>query len=41
MFSQSDAQDAVAEQEDPERLSVMQRVKRAWSGFNETLKSIF
>ena len=41
MFSQSDAQDTIAEQEDPERLSVMQRVKRAWSGFNETLKSIF
>ncbi|OTG92241.1 cell division protein FtsA [Acinetobacter sp. ANC 3813] len=41
MFSQSDTQDTIVEQDDPERLSVMQRFKRAWSGLNETLKSIF
>lgn len=41
MFSQSDTQDTIVEQDDPERLSMTQRVKRAWSGLNETLKSIF
>lgn len=41
MFSQGDTQDTIVEQDDPERLSLVQRVKRAWSGFNETLKSIF
>jgi len=41
MFSQSDAQETIVESEENERLSVTQRVKRAWSGFNETLKSIF
>ena len=41
MFSQSDTQDTIVEQDDPERLSMAQRVKRAWSGLNETLKSIF
>ena len=41
MFSQSDTQDTIVEQDDPERLSLMQRFKRAWSGLNETLKSIF
>lgn len=41
MFSQSDTQDTIVEQDDVERLSLTQRVKRAWSGFNDTLKSIF
>ncbi|WP_374665105.1 cell division protein FtsA [Acinetobacter sp.] len=41
MYSQSDTQDTFVEQDDPEGLSMMQRVKRAWSGLNETLKSIF
>ena len=41
MFSQSDTQDTIVEQDDSEPLSMAQRVKRAWSGLNETLKSIF
>lgn len=41
MFSQSDTQDTIVEQDDSEPLSMVQRVKRAWSGLNETLKSIF
>lgn len=41
MFSQSDTQDTIVEPEDDEHLSITQRIKRAWSGFNDTLKSIF
>lgn len=41
MFSQSDTQETLVETEDGDKLSVTQRIKRAWSGFNETLKAIF
>jgi cell division protein FtsA len=41
MFSQSETQDTIVEPDDSEKLTVMKRFKRAWSGFNETLKSIF
>src|SRR5690606_15008205 len=41
MFSQSDAQETIVQSEDDEKLSVTQRIKRAWLGFNDTLKSIF
>uniref|UniRef100_A0AAR5PM77 SHS2 domain-containing protein n=1 Tax=Dendroctonus ponderosae TaxID=77166 RepID=A0AAR5PM77_DENPD len=41
MFSQSDTQDTIVEQDDVERLSLAKRVKRALFGFNDTLKSIF
>ena len=41
IFSQSETQDTIVEPEDTEKLSVFSRVKRARTGFNDTLKSIF
>ncbi|MFN4104550.1 MAG: cell division protein FtsA [Acinetobacter johnsonii] len=41
MFSQSETQDTIVEPEDTEKLSLIKRVGRAWSGLNEKLKSVF
>lgn len=41
MFSQSETQETIVEPEDTEKLSLIKRVGRAWSGLNEKLKSVF
>ncbi|MEJ5036052.1 cell division protein FtsA [Acinetobacter johnsonii] len=41
MFSQSETQETIVEPEDTEKLSLLKRVGRAWSGLNEKLKSVF
>ena len=41
MFSQSETQETIVEPEDREKLSLIKRVGRAWSGLNEKLKSVF
>ena len=41
MFSQSETQDTIVEPEDTEKLSLIKRVGRAWSGLYEKLKSVF
>ena len=41
MFSQSETLDTIVEPEDTEKLSLIKRVGRAWSGLNEKLKSVF
>lgn len=41
MFSQSETQETIVEPEDREKLSLIKRVGRAWSGLYEKLKSVF
>ena len=41
MFSQSETQETIVEPEDTEKLSLIKRVGRAWSGLYEKLKSVF